>query len=139
MAWIYWSDFTSVQTFPPPHAPSIVATALNAAPPGATGGIADLRQDNTSAVGHCIVGLSLQIPSPPAGVTFLFNSDTDLDKNVPANVRTFINNQLGINVPAGLTWRRLLNRLFTIDGDTRWGNIVGQLRLVFDSAGGIDL
>lgn len=100
----------------------------------------DLRTDCTKIAGRCLVGSSASIPAPPAGVVFLLDTDTGMDTALPANVRTFINTQLGINVPAGLTWRTLLHRLFHIDGQGRWGTLIAQApRLVFGSAGQLDV
>jgi hypothetical protein len=118
---LYWSTFqlTGVRT-------QIDATARIA---GATGGsLVDLRSDRTSTAGRCIVCSNVDLASPPAGVTFLVEIPAGLDNAVPANVRTFINSQLGITVPTGLTWRQLFRRLMTIDGQGRWGTLSEAIR-----------
>lgn len=127
---VYWSDFVGAGTTLNP--------LRDRAGVGSHGGILDLRADPTSLTGRCLVGSSVPLPTP-TGVTFLLDTSTDLGSPLPANVRTFINSQLGITVPTGLTWLRLFRRLFTIDGAGRWGTLIGSLRLRFGSAGDIDI
>lgn len=118
---LYWSTFELAGPAGSRRIRPTIASAIT------TGGwvAKDFRDgDNPSQVstaGHCLVATSAAVGVLPAGVTFLLNTATDLDTAVPANVRTFLNNNLAVTVPAGLVWRELFRRLFRVLGTGRWG------------------
>lgn len=127
---LYWSTFTDIGT---PGSPHFRPTAMIALPPGC--GTVDLRADATQVSGHCLVGSPSNLASPPAGVTLLLNTATDLDIAIPTGIRTTVNTALGITIPNGTTWRQGFRRLFRSDGVGKWGTIFDNLEANFGPAG----
>lgn len=119
---LYRSTFTLVVS--PTGRQSIQPTVASAITAG--GWVAKDLRDNTDAAhvataGNCLVGTPVAVVSPPAGVTFLLNTATDMNTVVPSAIVTALNNALAVTIPQGVLWKELLRRLLRVLGSGRWG------------------
>lgn len=130
---LYLSTFSLVTA----HGSQVIQPTVAASlPPGWSA--VDFRTKGageTSTAGRCLVGSTTFLASPPAGVTFLLDTATDLDTAIPNGMVTAINNFLGISIPNGTTWRQAFRRLFRSDGAGKWGTIFADAVANFGPAG----
>lgn len=120
---LYLSTFAGDGSALAPFTPTAAAAI------GVAGGLwscFDLRADATQQAGRCLVGTDVQLAPVPAGVTFLLDT-ANLDAAMPNAVRNTINTQLGSAIPAGGTWRDAFRRLAHVDGQSKWGVVIGNV------------
>lgn len=87
-------------------------------------GMIDLRGDHTSPNGICII-LSKDDTGPIAGALRDLGDVADLDLPVPGQIRTFLENRLGVTFPTAATRRIMLRELLLDLGDLpgKWGKL----------------
>lgn len=120
----YASTFTGVPHPARPQQSIIAPTAI--AGTGYTGAwqiVAEMRTDDTTPTGRCIIWTESNLPSTPSGVRLVA---TGPDGVLSAAVRTWASSNLGVTIPAGMTLRTAIRRLRTSDAAARgW---LGQLQ-----------
>jgi hypothetical protein len=121
----YVSRFTGTGTHDDPFRPTAGAQAETE---GTVWQAIDLRADATQQAGRCMVWTRDLLVTPlPTGVTLIAESPDDTLSLV---VRNGINSQLGVTVPADITFRHALRWLLRnearLDG-TRWKPLRAEL------------
>lgn len=94
----------------------------------------DLRPDSAVITGWCLLGTSASLTTIPTGVIFLAS---DMDDTLQAAARNALNNNLGLSVSNGMSFREVLRAVATTEAtgkaNGRWNpitpNLSGQIEV----------